>query len=171
MADRSRIGFIMGDADWVCPYCEGESGNPRHGIPCSAHACRQAHHEVREKRARDEGTVPVVRGATVGGMLTPQNCHEIKKVIGHAYQDVREMEAYERRNGVDWENEDIIYQVRGKFKEDDNDEGVMDTRWVKLSDLIEHVTDQTKLDRELDGYAGSLKAKAKGAREALRRGR
>ena len=122
-----------------------------------------------KKRARDEGAVPVVRGAAVGSMPTPHNCYEIHEVMGHAYQDVREMEVYERRNGRDWENEDIIYEVRGRFGEDDDDAGVTDTRWVKLSNLIEHVTDQTGLDRELDAYAGSLKAKAKRAREALRR--
>ena len=62
-----------------------------------------------------------------------------------------------------------VYQVRARFGEDEDDGGVVDTQWVLLSDLLEHVSLQTALDRELDKYARGLQANARRAREALRR--
>ena len=170
VADRSRIGFIMGDADWVCPYCNGEYGLPRtseNGGSCTKRKCRQKHTAF----LREDGDVPVVRAATggSGGMPTPKNCYEVFQVLGHAYQHVREMGPYERRNECDPEHEDMVYQVRARFGEDEDDGGVVDTQWVLLSDLLEHVSLQTALDRELDKYARGLQANARRAREALRR--
>ena len=47
----------------------------------------------------------------------------------------------ERRVGRDREDEHIQYQVRGKFGDDSDEDPDMvpDTRWVKLSELVQKI--------------------------------
>ena len=75
----------------------------------------------------------------------------------------------EKRLGYDYGDEDICYQVRGKYggsKHEDPDDMVSDTRWVQLKELVLNMG-ESELS-ELDRWAGKLQKAAKAARLALR---
>ena len=158
--------------DWICPYCEGQSGLLRtsdNGGSCRKSSCRKKHRAVLERERAGED-VPVGRAITSSsGSHVPQNCYEVIEVLGHKYHDVGGLPPSALRNGRELQNEDIMYLVRARFgDEEDEEEKQAWTKWVLLEHMLEHVTDQDDLDEKLDKYASQLKAKMRAARRALR---
>ena len=68
-------------------------------------------------------------------------CFKVKEVIGVSLC-MEQMSAAERRVGRERADEEIRCQVRGKFGSDadeDTDDMLPDTRWVKLSELTDNI--------------------------------
>ena len=93
----------------------------------------------------------------------------IKKVIGVS-MCLETLNNTERRCGRMTHDDEICYQVRGKFGKsmaEDQDDMEPDTRWVKLSTLVDNKLDETDCQL-LDTFAKSLLKVAKNARKRLR---
>jgi hypothetical protein len=88
-------------------------------------------------------------------------------VLGHRVCEPNDMNLRQRRNLPTKAGEVISYLVHGIFSEDHTDRGTADTRWVELSDLIEHIGDDV-LDAALDDYEVALNATMRTARRELR---
>ena len=80
------------------------------------------------------------------------------------------LDSKEKRVGRGRDDENLWYQVRGKFGDDsdeDFEDMVPDTKWVQLSELVQ------KLDEPgcaaLDTFASGLQKAAKAARKRLRK--
>ena len=116
-----------------------------------------------EKRARLEpsGDAPVVDS-------DPTSCFRIKEVLGVSM--CLKLSKTEKRLGYDYGDEDICYQVRGKYggsANEDVDDMISDTRWVQLKELVTNMN-ESQLS-ELDVWAGKLQKAAKAARKRIRR--
>ena len=71
-------------------------------------------------------------------MDLPPRCLELKQVLGAARCPVQSLSAKEKRAGRKvWLDEDVIVLVRGCFGEDEEDEPVPGTKWMKVDDLKE----------------------------------
>jgi len=66
------------------------------------------------------------------------------------------MSLFQRLNEMPEEEKRMCYLVRGKFGRDADDDGVIDTRWVPLADLVEQLDDQDELDELLAEYETGL---------------
>ena len=80
----------------------------------------------REKRLADGGGDDAV---------VPTYCFEIKEVIGMRFADPERLVGKKRRNELAAAETSLCYLTRGKFGEDQNDDGFIDTRWVELEEL------------------------------------
>ena len=97
------------------------------------------------------------------------SCFVVKEVIGVS-MCLEKISDKEWRCGRKIHDDEICYQVRGKFGQsmgEDQDDMVPDTRWVKLSSLVDNALDE-KDCQLLDTFAKSLQAVAKAARKRLR---
>ena len=156
----------MADDDWQCAYCEGESGCPRasDGSPrCTASQCKVAHTAA---RAAARTLRPVV--APCVPHAEPTTCFKIKEVLGVSFCMER-MQEEESRCGRERSDEELCYQLRGKFgksRHEDVDDMVPATRWVKLPELVENI-DEVGCSL-LDSFAKELAKAAKAARKRLR---
>ena len=102
----------MADDDWQCAYCDGESGCPRasDGSPrCAASQCKVAHTAA---RAAARTLRPVV--APCVPHAAPTTCFKIKEVLGVSFCMER-MQEEESRCGRERSDEELCYQLRGKF--------------------------------------------------------
>ena len=75
-----------------------------------------------------------------------------------------------RGEGCDSDADDIYYHVRGKYGGDSNedtDDMISDTRWVKLTELVTNMGESELA--ELDVWAGQLQKAAKAVRKRIRR--
>ena len=67
--------------------------------------------------------------------VVPTYCFEIKEVIGMRFADPERLVGKKRRNELAAAETSLCYLTRGKFGEDQNDDGFIDTRWVELEEL------------------------------------
>ena len=76
----------------------------------------------------------------------------------------------EKRLGCNYADEDCYYHVRGKYggsRDEDVDDMLSDTRWVKLTELVTNMGESELA--ELDVWAGQLQKAARAARKRVRR--
>ena len=100
----------------------------------------------------------------------PTECFKIKEVLGVSM--CLKMTKTEKRLGRDYDAADCYYHIRGKYGghiDEDMDDMVSDTRWVKLTELVKNMKEPEL--KELDVWAGSLQKAAKAACMELRRSR
>ena len=165
-ADAEAVDIFYG-----CHYCSGERECPRASagsIRCSAGQCKKK--QAAERAAAKGGLSDALlqMPQVVEPAASPRWCFKIKEVVGVTLCHER-MTAKEKRLGKEKEDEDIGYLVRGKFGDDsdeDSDDMVPDTKWVKLSDLVEKINEAGC--KELDAFAGGLQKLAKAARKRMR---
>ena len=67
--------------------------------------------------------------------VVPTYCFEIKEVIGMRFADPERLVGKKRRNELAAAETSLCYLTRGKFGEDQNDDGFIDTRWAELVEL------------------------------------
>ena len=95
-------------------------------------------------------------------------CFKVKEVIGVSLC-MEQMSAAERRVGRERADEEIRCQVRGKFGSDadeDTDDMLPDTRWVKLSELTDNIREADL--KALDEFTRGLNKAIRDARRRLR---
>ena len=126
---------------FACMY-ECGSGNPqnRGSRRCSANQCKKRQFE--ERRATHSAPTPVAAPNAPHAEAT--SCFVVKEVIGVS-MCLEKISDKERRCGRKIHDDEICYQVRGKFGQsmgEDQDDMVPDTRWVKLSSLVDNALDE-----------------------------
>jgi hypothetical protein len=94
-------------------------------------------------------------------------CFEVDEVLGVREADPKELTKRQRRGELEATDIDICYLVRGRFGEDEDDPGMIDTQYVSLSELVTNIKKE-KLDTELDTFARGLAARMKDARKKAR---
>jgi len=160
-----------GDVFWDCHYCSGERGCPRASegsIRCSAGRCKRQQAAERAAAKDEPASLLLEASGPAQSTAAPRFCFQIKDVVGVSMCKDR-LTSKERRVGRDREDEDIQYQVRGKFGDDsdeDLEDMVPDTRWVKLSELVQKIDEPGCA--ALDTFAAKLQKAAKVARKRLR---
>ncbi len=83
--------------------------------------------------------------------VVPIYCFEIKEVIGMRFADPERLVGKKRRNELAAAETSLCYLTRGKFGEDQNDDGFIDTRWVGLEWLYNNCGKQD-LNHALEAY-------------------
>ena len=157
---------------WDCHYCSGERGCPRASegsIRCSAGRCKRKQAAERADAKAGLHALPLAASEPAQSSAAPRFCFQIKDVLGVSWGMDR-LESKEKRVGRDREDEHLWYQVRGKFGDDsdeDFDDMVPDTKWVRLSELVEKIDEPGCA--ALDTFASSLQKAAKAARKRLRK--
>ena len=68
----------------------------------------------------------------------PTFCFKIDAVLGMRFCEPEQLIAKKRRNRLAAADKAVCYLTRGTFKEDSNDAGFIDTRWVELEELYEN---------------------------------
>ena len=121
---------------------------------CTRYKCQKAATAEREKRIADGGGDDAV---------VPTYCFEIKEVIGMRFADPERLVGKKRRNELAAAETSLCYLTRGKFGEDQNDDGFIDTRWAELEELYDNCGKQN-LNRALKAYRTAEK---KAADEAI----
>ena len=116
----------------MAPYPTGTCANcTNHGVlkyarrtMCTRYKCQKAATAERVARLADGGGDDAV---------VPTYCFEIKEVIGMRFADPERLvgEIEKRRNELAAAETSLCYLTRGKFGEDQNDDGFIDTRWVE----------------------------------------
>ena len=120
--------------------------------PRCAHVCAPPH--VSRYKCQKAATAErVARLADGGGddAVVPTYCFEIKEVIGMRFADPERLVGKKRRNELAAAETSLCYLTRGKFGEDQNDDGFIDTRWVELEELYDNCGKQN-LNRALKAY-------------------
>ena len=163
-ADADAIDIFYG-----CHYCSGERECPRASagsIRCTAGQCKRQ--QTAERAAAKGALIDALPQVAEPASSSPRWCFKIKEVVGVTLCSER-LTGKEKRLGKEKEDEDIGYLVRGKFGDDsdeDSDDMVPDTKWVKLSDLVEKIDEAGC--KKLDAFAGGLQKLAKAARKRMR---
>ena len=171
----SRRSMSDDETFWDCHYCSGERGCPRASagsIRCSAGQCKRK--QADERHAAKAGLTASLLEAAAGSepaqsTAAPHYCFQIKDVVGVSWSMDR-LTSKERRVGREKEDGHLWYQVRGKFGDDsdeDFDDMVPDTKWVRLSELVEKIDDPGCA--VLDAFASGLQKATKAARKRLRK--
>ena len=113
----------------------------------------------------------MVSGNLVAAPCAPRtdttSCFRIKEVIGVSVC-LEKMDETDRRCGRKSSDDEICYQVRGKFaksKGEPDDDMQPDTRWVKLTSLVDDLDEEAC--QLLDTFAKNLLKVAKAARKRL----
>ena len=162
----ARMPYADEEIFWECAYCEGQHGLPRasaNSLRCTASQCKDAHTAA---RAAARTALPVV--VPCAPKAEPTRCFKIKEVLGVS-MCTEKMTDEESRCGRARSDEEICYQLRGKFgksNDEDVDDMVPGTRWVKLTELVENI-DEAGCEL-LDSFAKELAKAAKQARKRLR---
>ena len=81
----------------------------------------------------------------------PTFCFKIEAVLGMRFCEPEQLIAKKRRNRLAAADKAVCYLTRGTFKEDSNDAGFIDTRWVELEELYENCG-KTPLKNALKKY-------------------
>ena len=118
----------------MAPYPTGTCANcTNHGVlkyarrtMCTRYKCQKAATAERVARLADGGGDDAV---------VPTYSFEIKEVIGMRFADPERLVGEKRRNELAAAETSLCYLTRGKFGEDQNDDGFIDTRWVELEEL------------------------------------
>ena len=112
-------------------------------VPATNAKCQKAATAERVARLADGGGDDAV---------VPTYCFEIKEVIGMRFADPERLVGKKRRNELAAAETSLCYLTRGKFGEDQNDDGFIDTRWVELEELYEKCGGKAPLNRALKKY-------------------
>ena len=96
---------------------------------CARYKCQKAATAERVARLADGGGDDAV---------VPTYCLEIKEVIGMRFADPERLVGKKRRNELAAAETSLCYLTRGKFGEDQNDDGFIDTRWAELEELYDN---------------------------------
>ena len=142
----------------MAPYPTGTCANcTNHGV--LKYARRTMCTRYARRRPRRSG---VARLADGGGddAVVPTYCFEIKEVIGMRFADPERLVGKKRRNELAAAETSLCYLTRGKFGEDQNDDGFIDTRWVELEELYDNCGKQN-LNRALKAYRTAEKKATK----------
>ena len=163
---RARMPYTDEEIFWDCAYCEGRNGLPRastNSVRCTASQCKDAQ---TAERAAARTALPVV--APCAPKAEPTTCFKIKEVLGVS-MCTEKMTDEESRCGRARSDEEICYQLRGKFgksSDEDVDDMVPGTTWVKLIELVENIDEAGCA--LLDSFARELAKATKQARKRLR---
>ena len=127
--------------DFVCMYKCG-SGNPQNpgSRRCTASRCKKWQFE--ERHATHSAPNPVAAPNAPHAEVT--SCFVVKEVIGVS-MCLEKICDQEQRCGRKIHDDEICYQVRGKFaksKDEPDDDMLPDTRWVKLASLVDNNLDE-----------------------------
>ena len=151
-----------------CVVCSGDMKRGRNGVNgtrCKHESCKKE--LTRRNKERRAAAALEPAGDTVVDYDT-KTCFRVKEVLGLSM--CLKMSATEKRIGCDYDDDDMYYQVRGKYggsKDEDPDDMISDTRWVQLKELVANM-DESQLG-ELDSWAGQLQKVAKAVRKRVRR--
>ena len=140
---------------WVCEFCKGLSGKPRASsrarsctsnskkFPCRnmLAAARDEEQEERGRGARLKRARAAVEEQPAGfsALIAQKRCFKIYEVYGVSYFDLAAIAADDGllRNGVDNDEREYQYLVRGGFGDHSKDALIPGTRWVVLRELYE----------------------------------
>ena len=153
------------DVFYGCVECKGANNRGRRSegsALCKFDGCKRAY-----SKKRKAGALSFVEAHAATSARAPTVCYKIKQVVGVSLCLPGDMSGYEKRVGKKMDDNCIAYQVCGGFGEDRRDEFIPDTRWVKLSELLESGMSEQAL-KVLDTFAGKLQAQCKEARKRLR---
>ena len=152
----------------MAPYPTGTCANcTNHGVlkyarrtMCTRYKCQKAATAERVARLADGGGDDAV---------VPTYCFEIKEVIGMRFADPERLVGKKRRNELAAAETSLCYLTRGKFGEDQNDDGFIDTRWVELEELydkraLRRASSATATSRSLATCARSTCIRGRGRR-------
>ena len=90
-------------------------------------------------------------GGGADDAVVPTFCFKIEAVLGMRFCEPEQLIAKKRRNRLAAADKAVCYLTRGTFKEDSNDAGFIDTRWVELEELYENCG-KTPLKNALKKY-------------------
>ena len=123
------------DIFYDCVDCGGDMRRGRNGdngTRCKHDSCKRE--LTRRNKERRAGLAPVGDAAADDD---PTTCFAIKEVLG--ISKCLKMTKTEKRLGCNYADEDCYYHVRGKYggsRDEDVDDMLSDTRWVKLTELV-----------------------------------
>ena len=156
-----------------CQYCSGDRSCPRASagsVRCSAGQCKRKQAAERAAAKAGLGMLPLEGTQPApNSVSSPRFCFQIKEVVGVS-MCMERLSSKDKRVGREWEDHEMEFQVRGKFGDDsdeDFDDMVPDTRWVKLLDLVEKIDEPGC--KALDTFAAGLQRAVKAARKRLRK--
>ena len=153
---------------FICMYrCNSGCPQNKGSLRCTGSRCKER--QAAERQAAKAGRAGSLVSAPSAPQAEATSCFVIKKVIGVS-MCLETLNNTERRCGRMAHDDEICYQVRGKFGKsmaEDQDDMEPDTRWVKLSTLVDNELDENDC-KLLDTFAKSLHAVAKDARKRLR---
>ena len=132
------------------PYSEGPCAN------CGSHRLLKYAHRTMCARYRCQKAASALRQARLAGggaddAVVPTFCFKIEAVLGMRFCEPEQLIAKKRRNRLAAADKAVCYLTRGTFKEDSNDAGFTDTRWVELEELYENCG-KTPLKNALKKY-------------------
>mgnify|MGYP007096126819 FL=1 len=132
------------------PYSQGHCAN------CSAHRLLKYAHRTMCCRYKCQKAAAAQRQARLAGggaddAVVPTFCFKIEAVLGMRFCEPEQLIAKKRRNRLAAADKAVCYLTRGTFKEDSNDAGFIDTRWVELEELYENCG-KTPLKNALKKY-------------------
>jgi hypothetical protein len=161
MADDIEVFF-------ECVICHGEQERERRSDGssiCAHERCKREYAKRRRDGTNSGDQPPLVEKALAA---PPKKCRKIKDVLGVSLCLTSELSSDEKRTGRTFSNDDIQCEVRGGFGDarDKVEDLIPDTRWVKLSDLVDAM-DKGQL-KKLFTFAGQLKSLLERAEEGHR---
>ena len=132
------------------PYSQGPCAN------CGAHRLLKYAHRTMCARYKCQKAASAQRQARLAGggaddAVVPTFCFKIDAVLGMRFCEPEQLIAKKRRNRLAAADKAVCYLTRGTFKEDSNDAGFIDTRWVELEELYENCG-KTPLKNALKKY-------------------
>ena len=118
------------------PYSQGHCAN------CGAHRLLKYAHRTMCAPLQVLKAASALRQARLAGggaddAVVPTFCYKIEAVLGMRFCDPDQLIGKKRRNRLAAADKAMCYLTRGTFKEDSNDAGFIDTRWVELEELYE----------------------------------
>ena len=150
---------------FICMYrCNSGCPQNKGSLRCTSSRCKER--QAAERQAAKAGRAGSLVAAPSAPQAEATSCFVIKKVIGVS-MCLETLDNTERRCGRMTHDDEICYQVRGKFGKSMDEDMEPDTRWVKLSTLVDNKLDETDCQL-LDTFAKSLLGVAKNARKRLR---
>ena len=150
---------------FICMYrCNSGCPQNKGSLRCTRSRCKER--QAAERQAAKAGRAGSLVAAPSAPQAEATSCFVIKKVIGVS-MCLETLDNTERRCGRMTHDDEICYQVRGKFGKSMDEDMEPDTRWVKLSTLVDNKLDETDCQL-LDTFAKSLLGVAKNARKRLR---
>ena len=165
---------------WSCEFCKGESGAKRASIGarrCQSNKkpwkCRDALQALRqlEKHKEKESTVQrgkrsmLTQSSAYAAIIAGKRCFTIVEVYGASFLDIDSISEDDSllRNGIDEDDREYHYLVRGKFGDHKTDDLISGTRWGLLRELFQCCS-ATNL-KKLDEFDAALVQEMKLARE------
>ena len=148
-----------------CAVCHGQRRRARRSegsAICRHEGCKT---EYAKRRRDGNAELPLAEKLP---KAPRHECRKIKDVLGMSMVLVAELGFDERRVGRTSGDNDIQCEIRGGFgnRGDKDEDLIPDTRWVKLTDLVEAMNKQQL--KKLFTFAGKLHDVLKHAEERVR---